>query len=238
MADSIHKIWHESEVATLGVTKEYGAPTFIDYTAADPLGAYPVLVLRKGTVISPIVSAGISTGKYKQLVMANASAGCTAGQTAVQVSEIGAYTDPNGVASRTMFAAGDVIGVVPQATPFAAASALGTVSSISGTTITLVANAATAVTSGDIIVLIATDPLSNGAKQNDTRVLDCDVDHRNPVGLGMDMGVDAAVTGKAFASALRWAASPSAIMWERLNYILTQHPTHITVIDSIPGQVG
>jgi hypothetical protein len=162
----------ETEVA--GITPE---PILIERAiqiaaaSLDPLGAAATSVIPAGTPMAPVPASG----KYKPIRRALCTAGCTTGEKVI------AMTD------NTMFAVGDVVGVVAAATPLlAAAVAIGTIASkIAATSITLVANAASAVTSGDQIeVMENVTVLTMG----DAVILKEAVDLRGADGVAVDTG--------------------------------------------------
>jgi len=131
----------------------------------DPLGVSPTGVIPKGTPMGAIPASGF----YKPIRRTIADHACTTGE-----KEIGCI-------ETTMFAVGDVVTVVPAATPTVAASALGTIDTIqAGVGITLVGNSTTAVTAGDIIQVAEND------RQTDACILIEDVDLRNGEGTAVD----------------------------------------------------
>ena len=162
----------ETEVA--GITPEpilIERAIQIDAASLDPLAAAPTSTLPAGTPMAPVPA----TGKYKPIRRTLADHGCTTGETEV------------GCAETTMFAVGDVVGVVAAATPLlAAAISIGTILTIqAGVGITLAANAASAVTSGDQIEVIENVTVLT---MGDAVILKEMVDLRDAAGTAKDTG--------------------------------------------------
>ena len=121
----------------------------IDGTSFDPLGRPPISILSRGTVMAPVVATGLMK-PWRATLAAAISLGPGSGETT------GVH-----VADPQMFAAGDVIGYVPLATPLAAATEIGTVSTIAGSILTLGTYVAHALADGDIIVVMENDQASD-----------------------------------------------------------------------------
>ncbi len=204
--------WDKSSEASKvgpGISARERRSIVIAAASLDPLGTSPTSVLRAGTPMAPV-----SGGKYKPLRMTLAD---------------GAYTGANKVipvTDTTMFAVGDVIVVVPQANPTGAASALGTIESISaGTSVTLVDAATTAVASGDIIAVSETDDA------RDTVILESNVDLRNEDGTAVDKGAVGVSAGQMAFAAVRMNTA-KGITLTRLEAILNG------MIDFVPATAG
>lgn len=192
-----------------GISARETRSIVIAAASLDPLGTSPTAVLRAGTPMAPI-----SGGKYKPVRMTLAD---------------GAYTGSNDVipvTDTTMFAVGDVIVVIPQATPTGAASALGTIKSISaGVSVTLTTGATTAVASGDIIAVSETDDA------RDTVILESNVDLRNEAGTAVDTGAVGVSVGQMAFSAVRMNTA-KGITLTRLEAVLNG------LIDFVPATAG
>jgi hypothetical protein len=134
----------------------------IDSASLDPWGRGPLQQLSKGTVLAPL-----STGLMKPWRMTLA--------TAISLPAGSGQTTDVNVADPQLFVAGDVIGVVPQATPTVAATSIGTISSITGSVLTLGAYVAHAVADGDIIVVLENDA------QTDVGILATNVNLLSPL---------------------------------------------------------
>ena len=180
----------------------------IDGDSRDPLAATPTERLAAMTPMAPV-----SGGKYKPVRRTLADAGCTTGETVV------------GVAETTMFAVGDVVEVVGQATPTAAADAMGTIESIvAGVSITLASTSTTGVSSGDII------EVAENARADDAVLLLAEIDLRDTGGDAVDKGSAGVIDGQAKHSALNYCSS-GGICTTRLEYELDQ-------FDFIPATAG
>ena len=107
----------------------------------------PVAVCSAATNGEKTANPGIEA-KWKPISMTLADgAATTTGNKVIPVAET------------TMFAVGDRVGVAAQATPYAALTLCGTIASISnGVSITLAADNAQAVVSGDIVGTMINDP--------------------------------------------------------------------------------
>jgi hypothetical protein len=153
----------------------------------DPLAVAPTSEIPAGTVLAPVPA----TGKYKPVRMTLADNGCTTGQSSVPVVET------------SMFAVGDVIVVVAQATPgLTVPLAVGTIASIvAGVSLELTGNATTAVVSGDIVEVAENTVL---AAWKDTVVLEATVDLRNAAGTAVDSGGIGVIAGQIAKSALNF----------------------------------
>jgi len=182
----------------------------IDADSRDPLGTSPEERIPAMTPMAEISGGG---GKYAPIRRTLADGGCLTNAKVVPVTET------------TMFAVGDVVRVVAQADPTAASDELGTIDSISdGVSITLEANAVTAVVSGDIIE-VAENALAERAV-----ILREDVDVRNKEGTAVDSGGVGVIGAQLRESALNYCTA-GGICLTRLRYELDQ-------MDIVPATVG
>lgn len=197
MATEYDRTYEDSKPGRGGVVLMRRSIT-VDAASLDPLAAAPTSVIPAGTPLAPVPS----TGKYKPIRRTLADGACTTSAAEVPVAET------------TMFAVGDVVTVGAKATPTAAASALGTIASITdGVSITLGANAANAVTSGDII------EVAENALKPDAVILDAPLDLRGTDGTAVDRGAFGMVAGMIDKSSLNVSAS-KGIALTRLAYEL------------------
>jgi len=181
----------------------------IDADSRDPLGTSPEERIPAMTPMAPV-----SGGKYKPIRRTLADGGCLTNAKVVPVTET------------TMFAAGDVVRVVAQADPTAASSELGTIDTISaGVSITLVANAVTAVVSGDII------EVAENAEAADAVILLSDVDLRNADGDAVDHGAVGVIAGQCREAALNYCTA-AGIALSRLQ------TEELPEIDFVPATAG
>lgn len=186
-------------------------PIVVDAASLDPLAVAPTSVLPAGTPLGAVPSSG----KYKPIRRTLADGACTTSAATVPVAET------------TMFAVGDVVAVVPAATPTVAASALGTIASIvDGTSITLGANATTAVTSGDII------EVAENALKPDAVILDVALDLRGNDGTAVDRGASGMVVGMIDKSALNASASKGIVLTR-----LAAEVSHVYLANASAGTV-
>lgn len=157
-------------------------PVILDAASLDPRAAATTSVIPRGTPIAP--SSG---GKYKPIRRTLSDGTCSTGAKVVPVVET------------TMFAVGDVVEVVDLANPNGNGSALGTIASIiAGVSITLVANATTAVASGDII------EVAENAHMLGTLILESDVDLRNAAMTAVDTGASGVSAGQMYEASLNY----------------------------------
>ena len=157
-------------------------PVILDAESRDPQAAATTSVIPRGTPIAP--SSG---GKYKPIRRTLSDGTCSTGAKVVPVVET------------TMFAVGDVVEVVDLANPNGNGSALGTIASIiAGVSITLVANATTAVASGDII------EVAENAHKLGTLILESDVDLRNAQMTAVDTGASGVSAGQMYEASLNY----------------------------------
>jgi hypothetical protein len=174
----------ESEKVGLGF-RAIGLRRSIIVAAAslDPLGTAPTSVIPIGTPMGAVPASGF----YKPIRRTLADHACADSEKEI------------GCVETTMFAAGDVVVVKAAATPLAAAAALGTIATIqAGVGITLVANATTAVTSGDII------EVSENALMEDAVILEHTVDLRGADGVAVDTGAVGVRSGQIAKAALNY----------------------------------
>jgi len=183
-------------------------PILIDAAALDPQAVATTHVIPRGTPMAP--SSG---GKYKPIRRTLSDGTCSTGAKVVPVVET------------TMFAAGDVVEVVDLNNPNGAGSTLGTIDTISaGVSITLVANAATAVASGDII------EVAENAHMVGAVILETDVDLRNPEGTAVDKQASGVSCGQMQEASLNYNDA-AGISLTRLRF-------ELPMVDIIPTTYG
>jgi len=165
-------------------------PIMVAAASLDPLEAAPTSKIPAGTPLAPVPA----TGFHKPIRRALCTGSCTTGEKVINMTD------------NTMFQVGDVVGVVAAATPaLAAAVAIGTIASkIAATSITLVANAASAVTSGDQIeVMENVTVLTMG----DAVILEHSVDLRGADGVAVDRGAVGVIAGQIARANLNYNVS-------------------------------
>jgi hypothetical protein len=183
-------------------------PILIDAAALDPQAVATTHVIPRGTPMAP--SSG---GKYKPIRRTLSDGTCSTGAKVVPVVET------------TMFAAGDVVEVVDLNNPNGAGSTLGTIDTISaGVSITLVANAATAVASGDII------EVAENAHMVGAVILETDVDLRDPEGTAVDKQASGVSCGQMQEASLNYNDA-AGISLTRLRF-------ELPMVDIIPTTYG